>query len=116
MIDELLRLFAPTTSKADMYVKLGLPEPGHSWDFIITARRVCQSVSYCMREDMGKRVCVAPLSIVVDALRPWGKYEKEIDWAEAKLEEVLRSGMKIVRYLNAAEYAKEKAQTSSIQM
>jgi hypothetical protein len=91
----------PSVSKRNpVYEKLGIPERGHCGDFIVTARKVCQSVAYCMRHELGRRAAVAPLVMVRDTLLSSSpKYDETIDWIEARLVEIQSDGMNIAKYL-----------------
>ena len=105
-IDEFGAILNPAWTKAtddsvkiEFYQKLGLPEPGHCRDFIIVARKVFQCVDYCMKDELGRRVIVAPLTMTIDSLESWGKYTEEVTWALGKLQESQNRGMKLVKYL-----------------
>jgi len=105
-IDEFAALLNPTSTmlsddlaKSEIYQKLDLPEPGHCRDFIVVARKVFQCVDYCMRDEMGRRVVVAPLTMTIDALNSWKEYGKEVAWAFEKLKQVQQTGTKLVKYI-----------------
>ena len=108
MVDSFVEQFNPVSipsipgraMRNPVYEKLGIPERGHCGDFIVTARKVCQSVGYCMRHELGKRAAVAPLAMVRDTLLSSSpKYDETIDWIEARLMEIQSDGMNIARYL-----------------
>jgi hypothetical protein len=87
------------SAKAELFEKLGLPDPGHCRDFIVTARKVFQCVDFCMKDELGQRIIVAPLMMIVDSLKPWGKYEEDIKFAFEKIQVAQKRGMKIVKYI-----------------
>jgi hypothetical protein len=87
------------SAKAELFEKLGLPDPGYCRDFIVTARKVFQCVDFCMKDELGQRIIVAPLMMVVDSLKLYGKYEEEIKFAFEKIQVAQKRGMKIVKYI-----------------
>jgi hypothetical protein len=99
IIPSLKRSSAASVDMTQIYKLLGLPERGRSQDFIITARKVCQSVESCMSNDMSRRTIVAPLTMICDTLIPWKKYDEEIKFIVSKLAFVEKNGMKIVPYI-----------------
>jgi hypothetical protein len=75
-----------------------IPQLGRCRDFMGMALNVCQSVEFCMAEEIQARAVVAPLNMIIDALESWSGYEGEIDWAKAMLARVQPS-IKIAKCL-----------------
>jgi hypothetical protein len=102
VLDELGALYYPSLSnssnKKEIYEKIGVPDRGHIQNFIVTARKVCSSVVFGSRDELGMHMIVAPLIMLCHALRPWKQYSEEIAWAESKLEEIQHKGMRILKY------------------
>jgi hypothetical protein len=79
-----------------------LPPSTRFKDFPTLARNVCQSAEFCLRDEIGIPSMIAPLTMVIDALRSWPGLEKEIAWARSMLLEIRNRGMEIVKYLPRA--------------
>ena len=78
-----------------------LPLLVHRTDFASVAWNICQSVEYCMQEDMldfGPQSVAVPLQIVVETLRGIPTYSRQLLWAEKVLEQVTRRGIRILKY------------------
>jgi hypothetical protein len=106
LIDEVTEKIIPTVKKASsdvdmsqIYKVLGLPERGRSRDFIVTARKLLQSVDFCMKGELSMRTTVPPMTMVLDVLLSWTKFQEEIDFARARLAFVEKNGMRIVPYI-----------------
>jgi hypothetical protein len=89
---------ASSPEKKELYEVLGVPDRGHTQNFIATARKVCFSVAFGLRDEQGMHTIIAPLMMICHALRPWKRYSEEITWVESKLEEIQGKGIKILKY------------------
>jgi hypothetical protein len=67
--------------------------------FPTLARNICQSVEFCLRDEMGIPNMIAPLNMIISPLKSWPGLDKEIAWAQSLLLHVQNRGMKIIRYL-----------------
>jgi hypothetical protein len=70
--------------------------------FPTLARNVCQSVEFCLRDEMSAPTMIAPLAMVVDGLSSWPGFDKEVAWARSQLLDIQNRGMNIVKYLPRA--------------
>jgi hypothetical protein len=78
-----------------------LPPLGHRTDFGSVARNICQSVEYCMQDEMlgaGPPSVIAPLNIVIDTLQSHPQYHREVLWAKAAIDRVEKRGMRFLKY------------------
>lgn len=71
-------------------------------EFPALARNVCQSVEFCMRDEMSIPSMIAPLNMILGPLNSWTGFDKEVAWAQSLLLEVQKRGMKIIEYLPQA--------------
>ena len=78
-----------------------LPSLQHRSDFMVPARNVFQSVEFLMQDRMlglGPQSIVAPLSIVVETIRDFPEYAREVTWADFVMDEIRGRGLQILRY------------------
>jgi hypothetical protein len=68
-------------------------------DFRTTANNVCQSVEFCLQDELSNPSMVAPLNMVIDALSSWPGFEKEIAWIRNTLVLISNKGMKMVKHV-----------------
>jgi hypothetical protein len=87
------------TPPEDFVQSLGLGQLEHRTDFLTPARHVCQSVEYCLADDLGFSVLLGPLNIVINIMVEWPGHEREVKWAKDSLERLRRRGLEIVRFL-----------------
>lgn len=73
--------------------KLGLPPLGNRTDILTPARNICQSVEFCVQDDLGISAVTGPLNIVINLLIPWPGYEGEIKWAKKALKRLRLHGV-----------------------
>ena len=62
---------------------------GHRNDFLALGRNVCQSAEYCLQKkmlNMGPGTIAAPLSIVLDTIKPYPHAQREFAWGRAVME------------------------------
>jgi hypothetical protein len=62
-------------------------------------RNVCQSVEFCLQEELGLSTMVCPLVMIIDSLRSWPGFDLEIVWAQNALGSIQNKGVKSVKYL-----------------
>jgi hypothetical protein len=108
MISVLVGVIHPTESRAAFYERLEVPHEGHCREFVTPARKVFQSVAYCLRDEMAQRTIVAPLIMISDVLVGWKVYDKELSWIQLQLEKVRRNGMKIIKFLDDPSTSKKR--------
>ncbi|KAL1876162.1 hypothetical protein Plec18167_005426 [Paecilomyces lecythidis] len=73
---------------------------GHRKDFASMARNVCQSVEYCMQDEMlglGPLIIPAPLGIVIDTMKGYESFEREVRWARKVMKRISEEGLKILQ-------------------
>jgi hypothetical protein len=80
-----------------------LPPLDYRVDFMPMVRNICQSVEYCMQDEMlglGPSSISAPLNIVIEHLKDHPKYmySRELPWARAALNRVRKGGLRILGY------------------
>jgi hypothetical protein len=78
-----------------------LPPLRHRTDLGAVARNICQSVEYCMQDEMrsaGPASVIAPLHILIDTLKHHKQYQRELMWAKAAVDRVEKRGMRFLRY------------------
>jgi len=78
-----------------------LPPLGFRADFAEPARNICQSAEYCLQEetlDTGPLILAAPLSIVVQILREYPQYSREVAWASAVFQKVAQRSLRLLNY------------------
>lgn len=79
-----------------------LPPLEHRLDYHAPARNVCQSVEYCVQDQMlgfGMSSVVAPLTILAETLRHDSKFGLEILWISHVLKKVDEQGVRILRHI-----------------
>lgn len=79
-----------------------LPPLGHREDILSPARNVCQSVEYCMQEEMlglGPAAVAAPLGIAFDTLKPHPQYQREVSWMKDALNRLPERGLMFLKYI-----------------
>lgn len=75
------------------------PLDDHRRDFASMARNVCQSVEYCMQEEMlglGPIILPAPLGIVIDTMKGYESFAKEVRWARRVMRRISEGGLRIL--------------------
>ncbi|KAJ9225473.1 hypothetical protein DTO169C6_2206 [Paecilomyces variotii] len=75
------------------------PLDDHRRDFASMARNVCQSVEYCMQEEMlglGPIILPAPLAIVIDTMKGYESFAKEVRWARKVMRRISEGGLRIL--------------------
>ncbi|KAJ9365595.1 transcriptional regulator family: Fungal Specific TF [Paecilomyces variotii] len=76
-----------------------LPPLDHRRDFASMARNVCQSVEYCMQEEMlglGPIILPAPLGIVIDTMKGYESFAREVRWARKVMRRISEGGLRIL--------------------
>jgi hypothetical protein len=63
------------------------------------ARNICQSVEFCLRDEMSISSMIAPLNMIIAPLSSWPGLDKEIAWARNMLLDVQNRGIQIIEYL-----------------
>ena len=79
-----------------------LPSLDHRLDYRSPARNVCQSVEYCVQDQMlgfGISSVVAPLTILAESLRDDPKFGRENLWISQVLKRVDEQGIRILRHI-----------------
>ena len=72
-------------------------------DVLSAARNICQSVEYCMQEEMkglGTTSTVIPLMAVIDVLPSFPHCSRELAWAKAAFEKINGRGFRLMSYLD----------------
>lgn len=75
-------------------------------DVLGAARNICQSVEYCMQEDMkslGTSATVIPLMSVIDVLPAFPHCSRELAWAKAAFVKVNQRGFRLMKYVASEE-------------
>jgi hypothetical protein len=75
-------------------------------DLLAATRDICQSLEYCMREEMrclGPTVTVIPLMAVIDVLRNIPQCSRELAWAKAAFDKVNQRGFRLMKYLDTED-------------
>ncbi|KAJ9293502.1 hypothetical protein DTO271G3_7767 [Paecilomyces variotii] len=75
------------------------PLDDHRRDFASMARNVCQSVEYCMQEEMlglGPIILPAPLAIVIDTMKGYESFANEVRWARRVMRRISEGGLRIL--------------------
>lgn len=93
---------AKPTAKFDMN---NLPPIEPTIDVLAVTRNICQSVEYCMKEEMrglGPTVTVIPLMAVIDVLPSFPQCSRELVWAKAAFKKVNEKGFRLMRYIESA--------------
>jgi hypothetical protein len=70
-------------------------------NMIFAVSSICQSVEYCMQDEMiglGPSSLIAPLSIAAEVLQQYPNYDRERRWAQAALEKVRSKSVRILRF------------------
>lgn len=76
-----------------------MPPLEHRSNFMVMVQNVCQSVPYCMRDDMSLPFVIAPLNVVIQVLKQWPGAERELEWARMAIERIRLEGVSMVAYL-----------------
>jgi hypothetical protein len=74
-------------------------------DVLAAIRNICQSVEYCMQEEMrgmGPAVTVIPLMAVIDVLPIFPHHVRELAWAQAAFNKVNEKGFRLMRHVEIA--------------
>jgi len=80
----------------------GLPPIEPRIDVLAAARNICQSVEFCMKEQMrglGPTLTVIPLMAVTDVLPNFPQCSRELAWAKAAFRKVNDKGFRLMRYV-----------------
>jgi hypothetical protein len=83
----------------------GLPPIEPTINVLAATRNICQSVEYCMKEEMrslGPTVTVIPLMVVIDVLPSFPQCSRELAWAKAAFKKVNEKGFRLMRYVDSA--------------
>jgi hypothetical protein len=75
-------------------------------DVLAATRNICQSLEYCMRQEMrcsGATVTVIPLMAVIDVLRNIPQCRRELAWAQAAFEKVNARGFRLMKFLDTED-------------
>ena len=79
-----------------------IPPLGHRTDFASIAWNICQSVEYCMQDEMlgmGPQALAVPLQTVVETMKAVPSCERQVRWAELVLESIRKEkGIRILKY------------------
>lgn len=78
-----------------------LPPLGHRSDYLSMARNVCQSVEYCLQEEMmisGALLVTPALSFVIGTLKDRPQCAREVAWMRAAMDMVPQRGLRMVTY------------------
>ncbi|GAE00157.1 hypothetical protein CPC735_047590 [Paecilomyces variotii No. 5] len=88
------------TDTADLEFAIARLRPlGHRKDFASMARNVCQSVEYCMQDEMlgiGPLLIPAPLGIVIDTMKGYESFQREVRWAKKVMKKISEGGLKML--------------------
>jgi hypothetical protein len=79
-------------------------------DVLAAIRNICQSVEYCMQEEMrcmGPVVTVIPLMAVMDVLPIFPHHVRELAWAKAAFKKVNEKGFRLMRHVETAYNTKK---------
>lgn len=74
----------------------------HRSDYYTTARNICQSVEYCMQDEMlgfGPSTVVPPLTILIETFRDDPNFGREITWIKETLRKAKDSGIRILDHV-----------------
>lgn len=78
-----------------------IPPLSHRTDFATIAWNICQSVEYCMQDEMlgiGPQSVAVPLQIVVEIMKENPIYSRQVIWAKSVLENVREKGIRILKF------------------
>lgn len=77
--------------------RTGLPPLDHRTDWIDLARNVCQSVEYCLKDELSMPTLIAPLSMVSHIVDCWDDYRTEYEWCQQGIQMIRRRGVELAR-------------------
>ena len=78
-----------------------IPPLAHRVDFASIAWNICQSVEYCMQDEMrdfGPQCAAVPLQIVVDTMKQILAHSRQLQWAESWVKKIARDRLRILKY------------------
>jgi hypothetical protein len=78
------------------------PPLGHRTDVVTLARNICQSIEFCLADELrgvGARAAVFPLKVAIEALHDAPGCERELCWAEAAMARISQSGVQIMKHI-----------------
>jgi hypothetical protein len=78
--------------------KIGQRPLDHRTQFIMPARKVCQSVEYFMNDDFSLAVLLAPLGMISHILPCWPGFEAEMQWTRRALVKIQQRGVELARH------------------
>jgi len=81
-----------------------LPPLEHRVDGRPMVRNICQSLEYCLQDEMramGPLTAQFPLQVVIEYLRQSPEHGRELQWAQAAMVKLRKSGCQISRYLDS---------------
>ena len=81
-----------------------LPPLGNRSDYLSLAHNVCQSVEYCLQEEMmmsGVMLVTPALSFVIGTLKDRPQHAREVAWMRATMDMVPQRGLRLVTYTPA---------------
>jgi hypothetical protein len=79
-------------------------------DVLAASRNICQSLEYCMQEEMkglGPTATVIPLMAVIDILPNFPHCSRELAWAKALSEKFSEKGLRLMKYLDSEKLVQE---------
>jgi hypothetical protein len=83
-----------------------LPPLERRIDILAATRNICQSLEYCMQEEMkslGPAATVIPLLAVIEVLPIFPHCSRELAWAKAAFEKVDGKGFRLMKHLDSEE-------------
>lgn len=81
-----------------------LPPLEHRTDVTSLAKKICQSLEFCMQDGlggMGPTSAIFPLKAAIETLHSSPGCDRELAWAEAAMQKINGTGVRILNHLGA---------------
>jgi hypothetical protein len=78
-----------------------LPPLEHRQDVVSISRNICQSVEYCMQDELqglGPGLAYFPLKVAVETFNDYPDCSRELLWAKAAMEKVSGSSLRLLKF------------------